>query len=350
MKGSVKVAVIGGVPIRLHWSLVILVLFAVGPGITASEALDEAAWIVAVFACVLAHELAHSFVARHRGYVVRDVVLMPLGGFSEIVGIANSPADETAISLVGPLLNVAIAAILAIVAASSGLALWPPTLFARAWVVRIVWANVFLGGLNLVPALPLDGGRALRGLLSRSRDRAQATAMAARISTSIAVVMIGVGILVDFWIALLGVLVLLGARAEQRSAAAGELLHGLKVKDAMVSDAWGLEAGKAVEDAAPLLREFPNRAFLVVEAGAVIGIVSESDLLAHPHSSTVRDATDTVAMLLDADDDLYPTAVDAFAESGRKALAVGEGGRPAGVLYVSALESQLRERQAHVAR
>jgi Zn-dependent protease len=63
MKGSLKIGAIAGVPIRLHWSLVILVLFAVGPGMTASMALSEAAWLVAVFACVLVHELAHSLLA-----------------------------------------------------------------------------------------------------------------------------------------------------------------------------------------------------------------------------------------------------------------------------------------------
>ncbi len=72
-----------------------LVLFAVGPGMTASMALSVPGWFVAVFACVLVHEPAHSLLARHRSFKVRDVSFMPLGGFSEI--IANSPTDETVI-------------------------------------------------------------------------------------------------------------------------------------------------------------------------------------------------------------------------------------------------------------
>jgi Zn-dependent protease len=348
MKGSRKVGTIAGVPIRLHWSLVILVIFAIGPGMTASKVVSEAAWIVAVFACVLVHELAHSLLARHRGYKVRDVVLMPLGGFSEIIGISNSPGDEAMISLVGPLANFTIAALLAIAAASSRMEMWPPTLFARAWLVRILWANVALGALNLLPALPLDGGRVLRGLLGRSRNRAQATAIAARTATTIATLMIVAGLVVDLWMALIGLFVFFGARAEQQMAAAGELLRGLKVRDAMVTDTWGLDAAESLEEAAPLLRQFPNRAFAVVDDGKLVGVIAASDLVTRPGASTVRDDADTVAPWLHADDDVYPTALDAFTESGRKSLPVEEDGRPAGMLYVSDLESRLRRRQSRV--
>lgn len=344
MKGSVTIGKIAGIPIQLHWSLVFLVLFAVGPGVTASRALSEAAWIVVVFACVVLHELAHCLLARHRGYKVRGVVLMPLGGFSEIVGLGRSPADEAAISLAGPLANCGIAAVLAVVAVTIGLRVWPPTLFGRAWLVRVMWANVALAGLNLLPALPLDGGRALRGLLARTRDRAVATEIAARMATVVAIVMIVVGVMVDLWLALIGFLVVLGASAEQRMAMAGELLHGIKVKDAMVGDSWGLQANESVQDATPLLRQFPNRAFAVVDDGTAIGVVSASDLDAHPHASTLRDVVDTFAPLLSPDDDLYPTALDAFSESGRKSLLVEVGGHPSGVLYASDVDARVRER------
>jgi Zn-dependent protease len=349
MKGSLKVGTIAGVPIRLHWSLVILVLFAVGPGMTASMALSEAAWIVAVFACVLVHELAHSLLARHRGYKVRDVVLMPLGGFSEIIGLANSPADEAVISLAGPLANFAIAALFAIAAAMSRMEMWPPTLFARTWLVRIIWANVALGALNLLPALPLDGGRVLRGLLGRSRDRAQATAIAARVATTIATLMIVAGLLVDLWLALIGLFIFLGARAEQQMMVAGELLRGIKVGDIMVTDTWGLDAAQPLKEIAPLLQQFPNRAFAVVDDGKLVGVIAASDLLAHRGASTVRDEADTVVPCLHADDDVYPTALDAFAESGRTSLPVEKDGRPAGILYASDLESRMHGRRSQVA-
>lgn len=344
MKGSVTIGKIAGIPIRLHWSLIFLVLFAIGPGITWSKALSELAWIVVIFACVVVHELAHCLLARHRGHKVRGVVLMPLGGFSEIVGLDRSPADEAAVSLIGPFMNCGIAAVLTVVAAAVGLRIWPPTLFGRAWLVRVMWANVALAGLNLLPALPLDGGRALRGLLSRRRDRADASEIAARLATGVGVLMIVVGVMADLWLALVGFLVIVSSSAEQRMAMTGELLRGMKVKDAMVEDSWGLQANEPVADATSLLRQFPNRAFAVVDSGTGIGIVSASDLAAHPHASTIRDLVDTFTPSLTPDDDLYPTALDAFAESGRKSLLVEVGGHPAGVLYASDVEVRVRER------
>jgi CBS domain-containing protein len=158
--------------------------------------------------------------------------------------------------------------------------------------------------------------------------------------------MIVAGLLDDLWVALIGLFVFLGARAEQQMAAAGELLRGLRVRDAMVADTWGLDAAEPLEDAAPLLRQFPNRAFAVVEDGKLVGVIAASDLAAHPGGSTVGDDADTVAPCLHADDDLYPTALDALTESGRTSLPVEEEGRPAGMLYASDLESRLRRRQS----
>ncbi len=83
MKGSLQIARIAGIPIRLHWSLLVLVVLAIGPGATASTLLTSVAWFAAIFGSVLVHELGHSLLARHRGLNVRDIVLLPFGVFSE---------------------------------------------------------------------------------------------------------------------------------------------------------------------------------------------------------------------------------------------------------------------------
>ncbi len=304
--------------------------------------LSETAWIVILFTCVLLHEIAHSVLARQRGYAVREIVLMPLGGFSEIIGLSKKPRDEMTIALAGPLMNGVIAAILAVIAASQKMALWPPTLFAHGWLVRIVWANLMLAGLNLLPALPLDGGRVLRGYLARSTDPVRATAIAARISRTTAVLMIVIGVFADLWIAFIGFIVLMGARAEEQAALAGALLAGIKVRDVMVADPAGLQASESIDSIAPYLEQHARLAFPVRDGKTLIGIVSANDLSGHHGASTLRDVTDTLAPRLEVEDDLYPSAMDAFVESRRSSLAVQDHGQSVGVLYQSDVEDMMR--------
>ena len=115
------------------------------------------------------HELSHSFVARRRGFVVRDIVLLPIGGASEISGLPGAPPDELAIAIAGPLASVTLALALALIGYMTGAHLWPPTLFSGALLSRLMWVNFLLAGFNLLPAIPMDGGRVLRALLARKR-------------------------------------------------------------------------------------------------------------------------------------------------------------------------------------
>ena len=128
------------------------------------------------------------------------------------------PADEFAIAIVGPLTSLGIAALAAVSGVVVGTHLWPPTLFAGSWFARLLWLNVLLGGFNLLPALPMDGGRVARALLERHHDRAVATHKAARIARILAAVMIVGGFFYDLWLVLIGVFVYLGASAEEQAA------------------------------------------------------------------------------------------------------------------------------------
>ena len=96
--------------------------------------------------------------------------------------------------------------------------LWPPTLVAGEWFARLAWLNFLLGGFNLLPALPMDGGRVLRAGLAGGLGRREATRLAGRIARAIAVALIVGGVLYDFWLALIGVFVFLGSNAEEQAA------------------------------------------------------------------------------------------------------------------------------------
>lgn len=215
--GSVRIARVWGVEIRLHWTFLLLVLLVLwasaGVGALVGEWL---VWLVAVFGSVLVHELAHCVVARRRGAIVDDILLTPIGGMSQLRAMPTDAEDELAIAIVGPLTTFALALLAAGAGWALGVKLWPPTLFAGPWIARILWLNVVLGAFNLAPALPMDGGRVLRSALARHRDRQTATRQAARVARVLAFVMIVAGFFYDLWLVFIGIFVLLGAAAEEQ--------------------------------------------------------------------------------------------------------------------------------------
>jgi Zn-dependent protease len=219
-KGSLSIAQIWGVEIRVHWTFLLLVGFVVVASAgTGGRAIVEALlWIAAIFAAVLIHELAHCVVARRRGAVVDDILLMPLGGLSRLHEMPDAPGDELTIAIVGPLTNFVLALGFMAAGLVAGTRLFPPTLFAGPWLARLLWMNVLLGAFNLLPALPMDGGRVLRAALARHNDRRTATATAVYVARICAGTMIVVGLLYDFWLVLIGVFVLLGSSAEEHGA------------------------------------------------------------------------------------------------------------------------------------
>jgi Zn-dependent protease len=205
----------------MHWTFLVLVILVVWLNISsgASTVGLGLLWIAAVFSSVLVHEYAHCVVARRRGAVVEDILLLPIGGLSQLKKMPERPADEFAIAIIGPLTSLGLAAALAVAGGMAfGAHLWPPTLFAGSWFARLAWLNALLGGFNLLPALPMDGGRVARALLERRHDRLTATRQAARIARILAVVMIVGGIFYDFWLIFIGFFVYLGASAEEQAA------------------------------------------------------------------------------------------------------------------------------------
>ena len=218
--GSVRVGSLLGVEVRLHWTFVGLVALVawLDAGAGTGAVIGGLSWLGAVFGSVLVHEASHCVVARRRGAIVDDILLTPLGGMSQLHEMPERPDDELAIALVGPLTSLALALASAGACVLLGGRLWPPALFVGSWFARLAWLNVLLGAFNLLPALPMDGGRVLRALLARTRTRRAATVQAARIARALALGMIVIGFGYDVWLVLIGLFVLLGANAEQQAA------------------------------------------------------------------------------------------------------------------------------------
>ena len=217
---SLSVGRVARIPIRLHWTFFLLVAFvaAVDWSSGPRSVVSGLAWIVALFASVVVHEIAHCLVARRRGAQVLGIVLFPLGGLSQLERMPTAPGDELAIAVVGPLTSLVLGTLLLIAGWVTGAHVWPPTLFAGSWLARLGWLNLLLGAFNLLPALPMDGGRVLRAALQRRHGHLEATLLAGRIARFVGLALVVVGFVLDVWLILIGIFVLLGARAEEEAA------------------------------------------------------------------------------------------------------------------------------------
>jgi Zn-dependent protease len=129
------------------------------------------------FASVLLHELGHALVARHLGVPVSGIELSFFGGAAKMTDVPRTSRDEIAIAAAGPIVSLVLAGI----GLGLGLATHSP------WVSLVGWINLVIAGFNLIPALPMDGGRILRALLARRMDYVRATDVSVAIARVAAV-------------------------------------------------------------------------------------------------------------------------------------------------------------------
>jgi Zn-dependent protease len=164
--GTWRIGQIGGVDVlvRSSWLLVavlISVLLApsveqVQPGLGSGKYVAGLAFAVLLYLSVLLHEMSHALMAKHFGLPVRSITLHFLGGVTEIEGEPDTPGRELGVSVVGPLTSIAVGVLFL------GLTRVTPDGLLLLAVEGLAWANLVVGVLNLVPGLPLDGGRVLR--------------------------------------------------------------------------------------------------------------------------------------------------------------------------------------------
>lgn len=172
--GSIRVGSIGGIDvlIRASWILVaalLAYLFApqiesVRPGLGAWKYVAGLAFAILFYLTVLLHEMSHALVAKRFGLPVRWITLHFLGGMTEIDGEPRTPGQEFKVAVVGPLTSIVVGLV--------ALGLWfvLPEGLPRLAVAVLAWTNLLLGAINLVPGLPLDGGRVLRAAVWKGSD------------------------------------------------------------------------------------------------------------------------------------------------------------------------------------
>jgi Zn-dependent protease len=175
MRTSWKLGRIAGIDLYLHPTFFILfLLFPGGPLL-----------LLAMFACVVLHELGHALMARRFGIETANITLYPIGGVARLTRIPRAPGAELLIALAGPAVNFAI---IAFMLGLDALGVIEIGSFSgmSSFLGEVLIVNLVLGLFNLVPAFPMDGGRVLRAALSGWLGRARATSVAASVGRAIA--------------------------------------------------------------------------------------------------------------------------------------------------------------------
>jgi Zn-dependent protease/predicted transcriptional regulator len=318
-----KIGQVLGITIRVDWSwLIIFALVAWNLSAVFGSAHPNWTtgkdWSLAIgaailfFASVLAHELAHSLVARARGMPVRNITLFLFGGVSNIQREPSSPRAEFVMAIVGPLTSVVLGVVLLALALALGgplpTAVPNATSFVgrlNAGVTLLLWLgsiNVILGVFNMIPGFPLDGGRVLRSILwAIVRDLRRATRWAAWVGQGIGWLMIvagiamvfgiqipffGTGLLSGLWLAFIGWFLSNSASQSYRQVVIRDVLGDVAVQQVMRRNPPTVPAGITVGS---LIHDYvmtsDDSAFPVLDNGQIRGLVTLQDVRAVPREA-----------------------------------------------------------------
>jgi Zn-dependent protease len=195
VNGSIKIGSILGITIRVHALLLVLAGLLV---LRVPDPLMAVLLLVTLFGIVLLHEMAHSVVAMRFGLRVVDITLWPLGGMARMAEIPESSRVEGWIAIAGPALNFALAA-LAFPFFAWSLVSDAPSPDVKGWLYYFFLSNLLMGGFNLLPAFPMDGGRILRAFLGRKGDWVVATERAVNVGRAIAFLLALFGLMTWSW-------------------------------------------------------------------------------------------------------------------------------------------------------
>jgi Zn-dependent protease len=277
-----------GVDVRIHLTFLFLlafVWFTQSATMGASGASRGLVLVAIIFGCVVLHELGHALVARRYGLVVRSILLLPIGGMTlmEEPGPEQSnPARDIRIAVAGPLVNLVIAGVAALVilAVAPQVKLWgDPLVHAGNLPRSLVWSNIFLGVFNLLPAYPMDGGRILRALFAERMDYVLATRRAVLIGQGMAMVMMLAGLAWNVWLVLIGFFLFLGAQMEDRTVLFHSLLEDVSMEDVMLTGFGILSPADTLEDALKKAVHSLQDDFPVVRGSELVGVINKQRIL-----------------------------------------------------------------------
>lgn len=282
---SFQLGVIAGIPLRVHATFVLLMLWIsishLLHGHGWSAALNALTLMGAMFAAVVLHELGHALMARRYGIRTLDITLLPIGGVARLERVPTGSGAEVLIALAGPLVNVALAGAAFLALQLSGSAVGDPIVgsVTAPLLPQLFWLNLWLAAFNLLPAFPMDGGRVLRGLLAARIPHANATRYAALIGQGFALLFGLVGLLVNPILILIALFIWIAAQEEAQASAAHSVLSEYSAAEAMVRDVDTVPPGAPLSSIIDRVLGGFQQDFPVVEDGRIVGVLTFRDLL-----------------------------------------------------------------------
>lgn len=282
MRYSLKIGAIRGIAIYLHWTFLALIGWLLAGGVLSHTGFGPVGFILSLFGCVLLHELGHALTAKRYGVDTRDITMLPIGGLARLERIPEDPKQEFWIAINGPMVNVVIAGVIAIILAIRGDTdfIFKPHLGRGDLAMRLYAVNLTLVAFNLLPAFPMDGGRILRAALASKLGRRRATVIAANIGQIMAI-LFGV---YGFWsgqvmLIFIAVFVYLGAGAEAEMVETTSLLEGLTVRDAMMTRFRTLPPEATMQQAITELLAGSQQDFPIVGPNGIAGVLRREDII-----------------------------------------------------------------------
>ncbi|HVF09174.1 MAG TPA: site-2 protease family protein [Abditibacteriaceae bacterium] len=285
MGWSIKLGRVAGIPVQMHLTFLLLLVW-VGMSHWQRDGTSQAvvtgiAFILALFGCVLLHELGHALMARKYGIETKDITLLPIGGVARLEKMPDEPKQELWVALAGPAVNVVIAALLFVWLQIAGG--WEPlahlSVSEGSFVERLLIVNLFLVGFNLLPAFPMDGGRVLRAVLAMKMDYGRATQTAAGIGQLMALVFGFMGLFGNPFLLFIALFVWIGAAQEASLVQVKSALADVPVARAMQTNFKVLSSADTLARVTELLLEGAQQDFPVVWGSEVIGILTRTDLM-----------------------------------------------------------------------
>jgi len=276
-----------GVDIRIHLTFLFLlafVWFTQSATMGASVAARGLALVGIIFASVVLHELGHTLMAQRSGVVVRSIILLPIGGVTLMEDggqLSANPARDIRIAVAGPIVNLFLAAVSGafILAFFPQAKLWShPFMYAGNLPRAVFWSNVFLGGLNLLPAYPMDGGRVLRASFAERMDYVRATRLAVTVGQGFAILFMFAGVW-NTWLMLIGFFLFVGAQLEDRSVVFQSVLESVRMEDVMLTGFSTLSPADTLEDALHKAVHTLQDDFPVVRGSDMVGVISKQRIV-----------------------------------------------------------------------